>query len=136
MSDFLLAIPEEMVDQARIVASKIGQPVEDVLLEPIRRIYNAEPALPADEEAELSALEWLTDDALWTIARERLPKAIAEESEDLGYKNNMGTITDAEYERLTEIVERNDRVMLRKATATAILTKRGHTVRLEDLRGA
>lgn len=134
MSDYLLAVPDDMVEQARRIASKIGQPVEEVLLEPIRRTYDTEHALPGDEEAELAALKWLTDDALWTIARERFPKAIDEESQDLGYKNNMGTITAAEYERLSEIVERGDRLMLRKATAAAILTERGHKVGLEDLR--
>jgi hypothetical protein len=40
-------------------------------------------------------------------------------------RNNIGQLTDAERAELQDLVDRADRVMLRKAEAAALLVKRG-----------
>ena len=43
-------------------------------------------------------------------------------------RNTRGTITDTEYAELTELVERGNKLTLRKAQAMKYLTERGHVV--------
>ena len=48
--------------------------------------------IPSDERAELHALTYLSDDTLWTIAREQMPAALQDEMSQLMDKNSEGTI--------------------------------------------
>jgi hypothetical protein len=47
-------------------------------------------------------------------------------------KNSRGVMTDEEHGELEKLVERGDRLMLRKAEAAAMLRKRGHTFTQKD----
>jgi len=85
------------------------------------------PLLPPDIQAELDALKKLSDDALWTIAREQMSDDVQTRAHDLMMRNTQGTITDAEYEELQKLVDRGDRLMLRKAEAAGLLRERGYT---------
>ena len=125
MSDFVLNIPDDMIAAAREIAEAIAQPVENVLLNRLKTVL---PALPPDEEAELEALHHLSDDALWTIARERMMDSLQEQMQDLMDKNSLGTITPEEHAELEQLVDRVQRLMLRKSEASAILTRRGNQI--------
>jgi hypothetical protein len=57
----------------------------------------------------------LSDDTLWTIAHEQMQKTLQERMSVLMTRNTRGTITDAENAELTELVERGNRLTLRKA---------------------
>jgi hypothetical protein len=83
------------------------------------------PALPADQQSELDALAALSDDALYTIAREQVAADVQARAHDLMTRNNLGQLTEAERAELQDLVDRADRVMLRKAEAAALLVKRG-----------
>lgn len=125
MSDFVLNIPDEVIAAARQIAEATAQPVEDVLLNRLKTVL---PALPPDEEAELEALHHLSDDALWTIAHERMPDSLQERMQDLMDKNSLGTISPEEYAELEQLVDRGQRLTLRKSEAAAILTRRGYQI--------
>jgi hypothetical protein len=88
--------------------------------------------LPPDEEAELAALKALSDDVLWTIAREQMASELQARMEVLMDKNSVGTISSDEYAELELLVERGQRLMVRKSEAGALLTGRGYTVRPKD----
>ncbi len=130
---FNLAIPDEIVAVARRVAADNAQPVEDVLFTWLKNSLPL-PALPTDEEAELEALKHLSTDALWTIAREQMPAEAQDIMTALMDKHSLGTISPSELEELTILVERGQRLMLRKSEAAALLTRRGQQVSPEDLR--
>ncbi len=49
-------------------------------------------------------------------------------------KNNFGTIADDEFEELEGLVERGNRLMLRKAEAAAILMERGNIFTQDDFK--
>lgn len=89
--------------------------------------------IPADEQKELKALAFLSDDALWTIARERLQSTVQTRLSTLMDKNSDGTITSEEYAELEGLVERGNRLTLRKATAMRYLIGRGHQVTMDYL---
>ncbi len=127
MSDFTLTVPEDVLAVARQIVQVTEQPVEEVLLSRLKNALPV-PVLPPDEEAELDALKHLSDDALWTIAREKMAADLQEWLQALMDKNSSGTISTEEYTELEGLVERGQRLMLRKSEAAAILTRRGYRV--------
>lgn len=136
MTDYsiTLTVPDYVYDRARQVAEATAQPVEQVLRQPILEAFTEPlPKLPPDEAAELAALHQLSDDALRTIAREQLPADAQVRLQSLMDRNNTGTITEVEYQELEALVERGQRLMVRKAEASAILTRRGHRITPRDL---
>jgi hypothetical protein len=128
---YTLNIPDELLHRAEEIARDTERPVEDVLLRQLQGLLL--PMLQADEYAELEAFDLLSDDMLWTIAREQLPVAIRERMSQLMDRNSDGGITDSEYTELRELVERGNRLTLRKARAAAVLTRRGLAVTLDHL---
>jgi hypothetical protein len=47
-------------------------------------------------------------------------------------QNTLGTITPQEYQELTELVERGQRLTLRKAWAAGVLMERGYQITGDD----
>lgn len=133
MNNHTLTIPEDVYARAQKRAEETAQSVEQVLVNYLRAFSAPVPDLPEDEEAELAALHQLSPDTLWTIAREQLPNATKTQMQVLMDKNSDGTITPDEYEELSQLVERGQRLMLRKSEAAAILSQRGFTVTPGDL---
>jgi hypothetical protein len=82
----------------------------------------------------LDALHRLSDDALWTIVREQVSEEAQVRAHTLMDKNSRGSITSAEAAELETLVQRADRVMLRKAEAATILKERGFTFTQKDFR--
>jgi hypothetical protein len=135
MSDqIVLTIPEDISARARQIAETTEQPVEQVLIDHLKSLSIPLPALPPEEQAELDALHQLSDDALWTIAREQMPDDVQTRAHALMDKNSRGTITDDERAELEKLVERADRLMLRKAEASAILRERGNPFTRKDFK--
>jgi hypothetical protein len=132
MSDFTLTVPDEMLAVAQQIAEATEQPVEQVLLS---RLKNALPipTLPPDEEAELDALRHLSDDALWHVAREQMAQNLQKQMQILMDKNSLGTISQDEYKQLEDLVDRGQRLIVRKSEAAAILTRRGYKVTPQSL---
>jgi hypothetical protein len=121
----ILTIPDEISARAREIAETTEIPVEQVLIQHLKTLSAPLPALQPDQQAEIDALHYLSDDALWTIAREELPQDVQSHAHRLMTRNSQGTLTDDEAMELHALVERADRLMLRKAEAAAILKERG-----------
>ena len=129
-----LTLPEDISARVRQIAETTSQPVEQIVLDHLKSLSIQLPPLPPDDQAELDALYHLSDDALWTIAREQVPEDAQARAHTLMDRNSRGTITDAEADELEKLVQRADRVMLRKAEAAAILKKRGFAFLQKDFR--
>jgi len=119
-------------DYAHFEAAKTGQSIEKLYRQRFKEIMSL-PPLPQDEESELAALRFLSEDALWTIAKGQMPVAQQERRSSLLERNQEGGITAEELAELDELLERGNRLMVRKAEAAEILRERGHAVRPEDL---
>lgn len=133
MSDYTLSVPEDVYLQAQQVAKETAQPVDQVMIAYLRTLSAPLPVLPPEEEAELEALKHLSDDALWTIAREQMPDEQQQALQALMDKNSQGGITPEEYAELEALVERGQRLMVRKSEAAALLTGRGYRVTPQDM---
>jgi hypothetical protein len=134
MSDHTISIPDALYEKAQRLAQQTSQPVEDVIRTRLEgaldeRFFD----LPGDEQAELKAMNFLSDDTLWMIAREQMPKAAQERMSVLMTSNTRGTITEAEYAELSELIEHGNKLTLRKAQAIKYLTERGYSITIGDL---
>jgi hypothetical protein len=137
MSDYSISIPDALLVKAQRIAHQTARHVDDVLLTRLQGALD-EPIfdLPDDEKAELTAMAYLSDDALWTIAREQMPRTVHDRMVGLMANNTRGTISADEYAELAELVERGNQLTLRKAQAVKYLTGRGYRVSREDLKPA
>ena len=126
-----LTVPTDIYERARQLAEQTDQTVETVLLGYLEA--SASQPLPAEEQAELDALAYLSDDALWTIAREQMPAEYQAKMQTLMALNSQGKISRAQQDELTELAARGQQLTLRKAEAMALLTRRGHTVTRDNL---
>ncbi len=137
MSDYTISIPNTLYEKAWRLAKQTSQPVDDVIRTRLEGALD-QPllGLPTDERAELQAMSYLSDDTLWTIAREQMPTVVQDGMSRLMEKNSQGAITEDEYHTLSALVERGQRLTLRKAQAMKLLLDRGYAVSLDELKPA
>ena len=124
-------------DRARQIAEGTSQSIEAVLLQQLHDAFTEPlPDLAPDEQRELEALTSLSDDALWTIAREQMPEDRQARLQALMEANSQGTLDDAQRIALEALVVQGQRLSLRKAQAAALLTERGYPATLEAIAAA
>lgn len=133
MGDYLLTVPEEVYTRARRIAERTSRPIDEVMIQRLETSFAPLPELAADEEAELEALSHLSDDALWTIAREQMATNLQWRMQELMNKHSLGSISEEEYRELEGLVDRSERLMLRKSEAAALLALRGYKITPENL---
>ena len=135
MTDYTISIPSRLYEKAQQVAKQTSRQVDEVIRIRLESALDESLFdLPQDEQSELMAMAYLSDETLWTIAREQLPNQLQEHMALLMTKNTRGTITDNEYRELADAVERGNRLTLRKAQAMKYLTERGHKVTMDGLK--
>lgn len=127
-----LTIPDDILARATKLAETIEQPVEAILMAHLQTLTASIQLLPEEQVAELEALHHLSDDALWTIAREQMPSEIQNRAHDLMTRNNLEELDSIESDELQHYVDRADRLMLRKAEAAFLLRERGYDFKQED----
>jgi uncharacterized protein (DUF1684 family) len=132
MSDSItLNVPAEISAKAQAIAAHRQQSAEQVLLDYLQMFPEPTVALTPEEERELNALQYLSDDTLWTIASEQMPEAAQARATELF---SQETLSDAEQAELDALVLRSERLTLRKAEAATILRKRGHPFKQADFK--
>jgi hypothetical protein len=134
MSKYIIAIPRLLYEKAQRLAQHTAQSVDELICTRLAGALD-QPVLdlPSDERAELQAMSYLSTDALWTIAREQMPPDVQHTMAQLMDKNSQGTITAEEFRDLSALVERGQRLTLRKAQAMKLLLDRGYMVSLDAL---
>ena len=121
MTNYTISIPDALYEKARLLAEQSAQSVDEIIRERLTEAFDqAALDLPVDERAELQAMTYLSDDTLWTIAREQMQPAKQERMSMLMDKNSFGTISDDEYQELSALVEGGQRLMLRKVRSDEI----------------
>ena len=135
MSDYTvtLTISEAVYNRARRLAENTAQPMEQILSNRLEEVFDDSAILPPDELVELAAFRHLSNEALWTIAREQTPSDVRERVSVLLALNKRATLTAEEQSELDQLLNAADRVMLRKAEASALLTQRGFKISPEDM---
>ena len=135
MSDHTISIPDSLYQKAQEIAKQRSQDVDDVIRAGLAGAFIQELLdIPDDEQAELKAMTYLSDDALFSMMREQMQQAKQVRMSALMSKNSRGTITDVEHTELTKLVEDGQRLTLRKATAMNILMDRDYDLSLDDMK--
>src|SRR5438105_11865061 len=96
-----LRLPEEIHHRLERVAQSTHQPLEAVVFQTIQG--NLPPSVedgPPDMRDELSALQDATDEALWAISKEPLPKEQWRRHQKLLGKNSSRGLKEPEREEL------------------------------------
>jgi hypothetical protein len=135
MSKYTIAIPTSLYEKAQRLAQQTSQSVDEIICTRLEGALD-QPLLdlPRDERAELQALSYLSTDALWTMAREQMQPDLQHSMSKLMDKNSQGTITEDEFRDLSALVERGQRLTLRKSQAMKLLLDRGYAVSLDALK--
>src|ERR1051325_11824582 len=90
----IVNLPDTLFDPIRQIAEAKSQSVEQVVVDQLRSVLTVQlPTLAPDEESELVAFKFLSDDTLKNIAREQVPQIVQSRMQVLMDKNNVGTIT-------------------------------------------
>ena len=135
MSKYTIAIPNSLYEKAQRLAKQTSQSVDEIICTRLEGALD-QPMLdlPRDERVELQAMSYLSTDALWTIAREQMQPDLQHSMSQLMEKNSQGTITEDEFRDLSALVERGQRLTLRKSQAMKLLLDRGYAVSLDALK--
>ncbi len=131
-----LTLPEQIYQRLKAQAQAAARPVDEVAVEAITRSLppSIEPDLPLPLQEELKAIERLSDEALWQVARSEMNPDKVALYDVLLERLQLGTLTPEGRELLTHLRQEADALMLRKAQAYALLQSRGHQLpTLEEL---
>ncbi len=101
---------------------------EPVSPSPLPSVINEEDSLSPDTAAELSQLDYLTDDDLWQAAQTQLTPEEIELMQTLSTQQQIAELTIEEKETATRLSERYQWTMLVRAKAAALLKQRGYDI--------
>lgn len=129
MNTVAVQVPELLYRRLERLATLTKRPLENVLAQTLSTGLPLLPDdLPATAQAALVQLEALSDGELQQVVRERLSVADGEQFEQLRAQRRAGQLTVAEAQRLRDLTEYADLLMLRKAYAGVLLKWRGQPV--------
>ncbi|WP_072620933.1 hypothetical protein [Spirulina major] len=122
-------IPEHTYARLIQIAQATRKTLTDVIL---RALEIGSPPdwqdVPADYQPDVAALDRLSDDELWRIARSQKPSETMTRYDDLLIANQDRDLTGAEQQELQTLRLESERFMLCKAQVIALLRWRGHSV--------
>lgn len=124
-----VTIPERLYLQLEATARSSAQSLDAVVAQSLERSIPPHLAalLPEALQAELVAMEHLSDDALYAIASSIEPVDRRQQINELIALRDAGTITDEQTAQLATLRTESEALMVRKAHAFVLLKSRGHT---------
>ena len=131
-----LKLPEHLYERLETQAQAATRSVDEIVVQALARSLPplVEEDLPPALQAELEAMEHLSDEALWQIAESTMNRDKVALYDVLLERHQSGNLTPEGQECLTQLREEAEALMLRKAHAYALLQSRGHKLpTLEEL---
>jgi hypothetical protein len=124
-----VTIPEMLFLQLEAAARSSAQSLDTVVAQTLERTIPPHLAalLPSTLQAELDAMEHLSDEALRAIAYSIALPERSKQMDDLIALKQDGTITSEQEIQLTALRAESEALMVRKAHAFVLLKGRGHT---------
>jgi hypothetical protein len=127
-----LELPQTIYLPVKRMAEVTNRSLEDLLVGALKASLPPLDGLPSELAEDLVELESLDDESLRQVMVSKVPTAQQRDLDRLLRKNQAGTLTEQERQKLDRLQREADRVMLRKARAAVLLRFRGH--RLPTLR--
>jgi len=130
-----LELPQTIYLPARRMAEVTNRSLEDLLVSALKASLPTLDGLQSELVEDMVEMERLEDESLRQMMVSKVPTAQQRELDRLLRKNQAGTLTEQERQKLDRLQREADRVMLRKARAAVLLRFRGHRLpTLEELR--
>ena len=130
-----IQVPEVLYRRLERLAALTHRPLESVVVQTLSSNIPPLPDdLPPPAREALTALEGLSDDALWQVMRVAFPDDHYEQLVELRERRRTGTLLPDEQATLDRLIQEADLLTLRKAYAAVLLKRRGHRLpNLADL---
>ena len=125
MTDITLTLPQTLLEQAHQAAQILQRPVEDVLTDMLKASLPDVNDVPPGMRAELTAMIWLSETELWSIAHSIMSEDDQTQLQHLSKKQAQDNLSDAEKSELEALRQAYGQITLRKAHAYALLSLRG-----------
>ena len=128
MTTRTIEVPEELYTQLEQRAHAAAQSVDAVVIRTLASSLPPapEPDLPQAVQDELAAMEHLSDEALWAIARSTMNSDSLALYDVLRDRKEEGSLTPEGQQWFARLTQDADALALRKAHAYALLKSRGH----------
>jgi hypothetical protein len=125
-----VTIPERLYVQLQAAAHSSAQSLDTVIAQSLERTIPAHllSLLPTELQAELNAMEHLSDAALQAIAFSIAPAGRATQLDALSSLKREGAITHEQLELFQTLRNETEALMVRKAHAFVLLKSRGHNL--------
>ncbi len=126
-----LNVPDKLYELLKQRAAQTKRTVEDELLEVVNTALPStgnQNDIPPELAAELAAMVYWSDKALWKAGRDHFPVKSSAKLEALHYKRQDKGLTETEIEQKDELLRQYNRYMLVRAEAAFLLKQRGHNV--------
>ena len=124
-----IQLPDTIYQRLQQVAHETHHSIEEVVLQTIRG--NLPPSLD-DLSPELRCvvadLQHMSDEALWSVAKEPLPPRHWRRHQHLLRKGQESPLSAAEHQELAELRAAVDRFVTRRSYALGLLKWHGHTI--------
>jgi len=122
MTTVTLNLPDSVVQSATRMAQVLHRSLEEVLTETLASNLLDVEDVPAEMQAELMRMVWVSDQELLALAHSHLTEA--EQAQLASLSERQGSLNQEQQQRLQSLRERYGRITLRKARAFALLSLR------------
>lgn len=123
-----LHLPETLYRRFEQRARWTRRSVENELLDAVASAASPVDDLPAELIDGLQALAHSTDDELWRLAREAVPRAESRELEALHALGRQDGLEEPQQAHRAWLLQQYERAILTRAQAAKLLKDRGHDV--------
>lgn len=123
-----LDLPEALYDRLKHRAADTQRSVETEALEALATGVEESDDLPSELADAITSLTLLDDRELWRAARWRAAPDVAAAVEDLHSLREERGLTEPEVQTLHGLLRQQERTMLVRAHAAALLKQRGYDV--------
>lgn len=127
-----LPLSDLVMRRAALAANALHRPLEDVLVATLMAALPDVDDAPPHLQAELTNMTWLSDQELWTVARNTMSDDQQGQLTQIIDLQSHRLLSDEEAELLEVLRQEYGRVTLRKARAYALLSLRGGRPLLSD----
>ncbi len=124
-----LHLPEPLYERVKVTAEATDRSLEEVAEQVLDISFPPlEEDLPSQLRDALAALNTMSDDELWHIARGHLAEDKADRLEMLINARKERVLPDEKGQELEALLAEGDLIMLKKAESYRLLTRRGYTI--------
>ena len=122
----VVKLPASIFERVERTAKGLKQPIQQAMVKIVEAGLPSLAKVPPEYRSELEALEAMSDEGLWEIARSELPAGQQRQLNRLLRNNQAEGLSEAEQQSLDQLHAEANRLMLRKSCVHVILNWRGH----------